>query len=121
MSNRNSVSDNPTRSASAFTVRLDWPPSVTRKKQRRAQARQDRDEQEDDDDFHGAAAGTFCAECTPCEIMTGIRIGGRVLRPGGASSIAAAAFIALAISLGNWQTRRAEEKLELGRRLDEAA
>src|SRR5206468_799114 len=25
------------------------------------------------------------------------------------------------ISLGNWQTRRAEEKLELGRRLDEAA
>jgi surfeit locus 1 family protein len=53
--------------------------------------------------------------------MTGIRIGGRVLRPGAASGIAAAAFIALAISLGNWQTRRAEEKLELGRRLDEAA
>src|SRR6266849_8176040 len=51
----------------------------------------------------------------------GIRIGGRVFRPGVASSIAAAAFIALAISLGNWQTRRAEEKLELGRRLDEAA
>src|SRR5260221_11097977 len=52
--------------------------------------------------------------------MTGIRIGGRVLRPGAASGIAAAAFIALTISLGNWQTRRAEEKLELGRRLDEA-
>ena len=52
--------------------------------------------------------------------MTGIRIGGRVLRPGIASSIAAAAFIALTISLGNWQGRRAEEKLELGRRLDEA-
>src|SRR5712691_8287883 len=67
------------------------------------------------------APGTFCAECTPREIMTGIRVGGRVFRPGVAPSIAAAAFIALAISLGNWQTRRAEEKLELGRRLDEAA
>ena len=53
--------------------------------------------------------------------MTGIRIGGRVFRPGAASGIAAAAFVALAISLGNWQTRRAEEKLELGRRLDEGA
>jgi len=53
--------------------------------------------------------------------MTGIRIGGRAFRPGLASSIAAAAFIALTISLGNWQTRRAEEKFELGRRLDEAA
>ena len=31
MSNRNSVSDNPTRTASAFTVRLDWLLSVTRK------------------------------------------------------------------------------------------
>src|SRR6266705_5056237 len=89
-------------------------------KQRRAQARQNRDEQEDDDDFHGAAAGTCCAECTPGGFMTGIR-SGRVFRPGVASGIAAAAFIALAISLGNWQTRRAEEKLELGRRLDEAA
>ncbi len=53
--------------------------------------------------------------------MTGIRISGRVFRPGVASSIAAAAFIALTVSFGNWQTRRAEEKLELGRRLDEAA
>jgi len=53
--------------------------------------------------------------------MTGIRIGGRIFRPGVASSIAAAGFIALTISLGNWQTRRAQEKLELGRRLDEGA
>jgi len=53
--------------------------------------------------------------------MTGFRIGGRAFRPGIAPSIAAAVFIALAISLGNWQTRRAEEKLELGRRVDEAA
>src|SRR5258706_6773910 len=52
--------------------------------------------------------------------MTGIRIGGRVFRPGVASGIAAAAFIALTTSLGNWHTRRAEENLELGRRLDEA-
>jgi len=53
--------------------------------------------------------------------MNGIHIGERVFRPGLASSIAAAAFIALTVSLGNWQTRRAEEKLELGHRLDEAA
>jgi len=53
--------------------------------------------------------------------MTGIRIGGRAFRPGVAPGIAAAVFVALAISLGNWQARRAEEKLELGRRLDEGA
>src|SRR6266436_4046578 len=51
----------------------------------------------------------------------GICIGGRAFRPGVAPGIAAAGFIALAISLGNWQTRRAQEKLELGRRLDEGA
>ena len=53
--------------------------------------------------------------------MTGIRIRGRTFRPGIAPGFAAAAFIALAISLGNWQARRAEEKLELGRLLDEGA
>ena len=53
--------------------------------------------------------------------MTGSRIRGRAFRPGIAPGVAAAAFIALAISLGNWQARRAEEKLELGRRLDEGA
>ena len=53
--------------------------------------------------------------------MTGIRIRGRAFRPGIAPGFAAAAFIALAISLGNWQARRAEEKLELGRLLDEGA
>jgi surfeit locus 1 family protein len=34
--------------------------------------------------------------------------------------IAAAAFVALTISLGNWQTRRAEEKLDAARRVDDA-
>jgi len=44
--------------------------------------------------------------------MTGICIaGGHFARS--RTGIAAAAFIALAISLGNWQARRAEEKLEL--------
>ena len=51
----------------------------------------------------------------------GIRFAGRTFRPGWASSLAAAAFIALTVALGNWQTRRAEEKLEAGRVLDEAA
>jgi surfeit locus 1 family protein len=54
-------------------------------------------------------------------MTTGIRIGGRAFRPGVVPGIAAAAFIALAISLGDWQAGRAEEKLELGRRLDEGA
>jgi surfeit locus 1 family protein len=36
-------------------------------------------------------------------------------------SLAAAAFIALTIALGDWQTRRAEEKLAAGRSLDLAA
>src|SRR5258706_14901316 len=51
--------------------------------------------------------------------MTGIRIGGRVFRPGVASGIATAAFIAFTLTLCNGQTRREEEMLELGRRLDE--
>ena len=51
----------------------------------------------------------------------GITIAGRTFRPGWASSLAAAAFVALTVALGNWQTRRAEEKLEAGRLLDEAA
>ncbi len=50
----------------------------------------------------------------------GIRIGSLRFRPGLASSIAVVAFIALTVSLGNWQTRRAEEKLEAARTIDEA-
>ena len=50
-----------------------------------------------------------------------VRIAGRTFRPGWVPSLAAAGFIALTIALGNWQTRRAEEKLEAGRMLDEAA
>ena len=50
----------------------------------------------------------------------GIRFSGGRFRPGLVSSIAAAAFVALAVSLGNWQTRRAEEKLDAARRLGEA-
>ena len=53
--------------------------------------------------------------------MRGISVGGRTFRPGWIASLAAAAFIALTITLGNWQTRRAEEKLAVGRILDDAA
>jgi surfeit locus 1 family protein len=53
--------------------------------------------------------------------MRGITIAGRTFRPGWLPSLAAAAFIALTVSLGGWQTRRAEEKLALGRLIDEAA
>ena len=54
-------------------------------------------------------------------MSSGVRIAGRTFRPGWVPSLAAAAFIVLTIALGNWQTRRAEEKLEAGRTLDEAA
>jgi surfeit locus 1 family protein len=52
--------------------------------------------------------------------MSGIRIAGRTFRPGWVPSLAAAAFIALTVALGNWQTHRAEEKLAAGRMLDDA-
>ncbi len=52
--------------------------------------------------------------------MNGIRIGERVFRPGLAPGVAAAVFIALAVSLGNWQTRRAGEKLELSRKIEQS-
>jgi len=54
-------------------------------------------------------------------MSNGIRIAGRSFRPGLVPSLAAAAFIALTVALGGWQMRRAEEKLELGRRIDNAA
>jgi len=50
-----------------------------------------------------------------------LQIAGRTFRPGWVPSLAAAAFIALAVALGDWQTRRAEEKLAAGRMLDLAA
>ena len=53
--------------------------------------------------------------------MSGIRIADRTFRPGWVPSLAAAGFVALTVALGNWQTGRAEEKLEAGRLLDQAA
>jgi len=47
--------------------------------------------------------------------------GNRRFRPSLGLGAAALAGIALTVSLGNWQTRRAEEKLALGRELDDAA
>lgn len=48
-------------------------------------------------------------------------LGNRSFRPALLPGLAALAAIALTLSLGNWQLRRAEEKLALGRELDEAA
>lgn len=53
-------------------------------------------------------------------MVRGSRIGSLRFLPSLASSIAAVAFIVLALSLGNWQMRRAEEKIEGVRKLDEA-
>ena len=53
--------------------------------------------------------------------MPSFGIAGRRFRPGWLPTLAAAAFVALTVVLGQWQTRRAEEKVELGRRLDDAA
>ena len=47
--------------------------------------------------------------------------GNRRFRPAFLPGVAAVAAIALTLSLGNWQTRRAEEKTARGRDLDEAA
>jgi surfeit locus 1 family protein len=47
--------------------------------------------------------------------------GTRRFRPAFLPAAAALAAIALALALGNWQSRRAEEKLALGRDLDAAA
>jgi len=48
-------------------------------------------------------------------------LGNRSFRPAFVPGVAALAAIALTMSLGNWQSRRAEEKLALGRALDDAA
>src|SRR5579864_4787340 len=50
----------------------------------------------------------------------GIRFGGRNFRPGIFSTVGVVAFVALTISLGNWQGRRAGEKLAAARELEEA-
>jgi surfeit locus 1 family protein len=47
--------------------------------------------------------------------------GNRRFRPAYLPGAAALAAIALTVALGNWQTRRAEEQLALGRELDAAA
>lgn len=48
-------------------------------------------------------------------------LGNRRFRPALLPGLAALAGIALTVSLGNWQTRRAEEKIALARDLDDAA
>ena len=48
-------------------------------------------------------------------------LGNRRFRPAFLPGVAALAGIALTVSLGNWQTRRAEEKIALARDLDDAA
>ena len=53
--------------------------------------------------------------------MRPIGIAGRTFRPGWIPSLATVGFVALTVALGNWQTRRAEEKLEAGRALEAAA
>ncbi|MGB5080146.1 MAG: SURF1 family protein, partial [Burkholderiales bacterium] len=53
-------------------------------------------------------------------MIRGMGVGNWRFRPRFVPGIAAAGFIALTLALGHWQTRRAEEKIELGRRLDAA-
>jgi surfeit locus 1 family protein len=48
-----------------------------------------------------------------------VRVGGWRFQAGLLPSIAAAGFIVLTLSLGSWQTRRAEEKTEAARKLGE--
>jgi surfeit locus 1 family protein len=50
-----------------------------------------------------------------------VDIGRWRFRPALVPGVVALAVVVLTVALGNWQTRRAGEKLELARRLDEAA
>jgi surfeit locus 1 family protein len=54
-------------------------------------------------------------------MLRSVEIGRWRFRPALVPGVVAVAVIAATIALGNWQTRRAEEKLELARRLDEAS
>lgn len=54
-------------------------------------------------------------------IAPGIKFGDRQFRPRLVPGIAAVAFIAITVSLGNWQRHRAEEKLEAAQKADQAA
>ncbi len=47
-----------------------------------------------------------------------LKIGSRNFSPSWGASLAAAVAVAIMVSLGNWQTRRAEEKLALQEKLD---
>ena len=47
-----------------------------------------------------------------------LKIGTRKFRPGWGASITAAVALAIAVSLGNWQVRRVEEKLALQERFE---
>lgn len=53
--------------------------------------------------------------------MKGLRVFGREFRPGALSTVALAAFVALTVSLGNWQWRRAEDKTARARAFDDPA
>src|SRR6266571_1493134 len=120
MSSRKSVSDSPTRSASALTVRLDWPRSVTRKNSAEPRLARIATKNRIMTIFTARRRAFPAPSVLLVKTMNGIRIGERVFRPGLATSAAAAAFIALTVSLGNWQTRRAEEKLELSRKIEQS-
>src|SRR5262249_19319104 len=114
------------RQSDPHRERLDGPfglPAVVHEEEQcRAEAREYRDEDQDDDDFHAGGNRLRRVYSNPSAAMSsGIRIAGRAFRPGWIPSLAAAGFVALFIALGNWQTRRAEEKLEAGRLADEAA
>ena len=50
-----------------------------------------------------------------------LTFGARKFRPGWGASIATAVALGITLSLGNWQVRRAEEKLALQERLDSRA
>lgn len=50
-----------------------------------------------------------------------VKFGDRQFRPRLGPGIATIAFIAITVSLGNWQRHRAEEKLEAAQKADEAA
>lgn len=82
----------------------------------RPQARNDQHKRDHDDDFQDRAPPI---EAGDCRRMESPRLKRKGIAP--LPSIAALVLVALTVSLGNWQTRRAEEKIALQAERDQAA
>lgn len=79
-------------------------------------------EEHDDNDAHANPEVEYGnGKTIAATIVTGISFGRYRFSPQPVPTIATIVFVALTVSLGNWQTRRADEKMALQQRLDALA